>query len=234
MRRLGEGLGISAVLGAATQLSDQMQATGGLMYEYTGEYEPYKNYDKYNPGDAFSVNGALHLDAPTTRWQLDMMFTTYGTDKVDGEDIFKQAPQFDVRLGFGVPGNRRSYSGFVRYLLRGESTEWIEDTTATNQVQIVELDPRKLYGNEFVVGGGARFDFETNWYLSPTADLRFIQSNDVGLDKSTVFGIGAAVGGTWISNLLTELGFKYYTGSADDGAADITGYQLSLGVTVSQ
>ncbi len=225
MQRFGEGFGFSLLLGGATMLGDNTRGGAGIMYQFVGSYKPYGGFGDYNPGDLISVNAGLDIERGSSVWSLDAIYTMYGEDKVNSLSSFKQSPQFDIRFSGRNAGEKFSLSGLVRYVMRGDNKIF--------NVTGLELDPIKLYGDEFSVAGALTWAFKPEWYLVPGADVRTIAGNDADFDNSTVIGFGAALGKAMGESLKAEAGYKLYTGSADGGDIDLSGYQITFGLTAS-
>jgi len=225
MQRFGEGFGFSLLLGGATMLGENTRGGAGIMYQFVGSYKPYAGFGDYNPGDLISVNAGLDIERGSTIWSLDAIYTMYTEDKVNDISSFKQSPQMDVRLTGRNTGDKISLSGMLRYVLRGDNTIFNETG--------LELDPIKLYGDEFTAAGALTWAFRQDWYLVPGMDVRTIAGNDIDFDNSTVIGFGAAVGKSLGESLKAEIGYKLYTGSADGGEIDLSGSQITFGLTAS-
>jgi len=223
IRRFGEGLGVSALLGMAG-VSGNMRYGAGAMYQYNGSYEPYDGYDDYNPGDLFSFNVGAELQNEGFTLSGDIIFSLYTDDKADDVKIFKQGNQVDFRLQGMYGSERYTASGGIQYLARGAQTGYDPETEN-------EVEKLKAYGNEFILHGMMSWSPAQHWLLSPAMDLRLISANERGFDNSSIFGIGAVIGRGLGANLNFDLGFKYYVGSADGGDLDLSGYRITGGLT---
>lgn len=230
VRRYGEGLGVNLLAGTATQVG-VMQLGGSVSYNYNGPYTAYEtdggyetfwDSDDYNPGNMFSVSAGL--DGPYKNLNLSgrLSFSTYGTDKFDDKKIFKAGDQLTIQLG--VTGDNESF-GFrsnINYIIRGRSTRY--DTTEVINSQL------KIYGNEFGWNSSVSLAPAENYYVVPSIELRFIGANEEDLGKAHLIGLGSEFGKRFSDDLDINIGFKYYTGSADGGEIDLKGFQLSLGL----
>jgi len=225
MQRFGEGFGFSLLLGGATMLGENTRGGAGVMYQFVGSYKPYEGFGDYNPGDLFSVNAGLDIEKGRTVWSFDAIYTLYTTDKVNDLSSFKQTPQLDVRLSAKNSGQKIALSGLLRYVLRGNNKTYNEDG--------IELEPLKLYGDEFTVAGALSWMFKPEWYLAPAAHIRTVAGNDLDFGNSTIIGFGAALGKDLGESVKAEAGYKLYTGSADGGDIDLSGYQITFGLTAS-
>lgn len=222
MTRFGEGFGFNLLAGAATMLGETVRGGAGVTYQYTGSYEPYDGYTDYNPGDLLALNVGLDMGTDSARAALDVVYTMYTNDTKEGQKIFRQAPQIDVRLTGVRATGAVMLSGLLRYLNRGDNKEF--DASGA------ELTPLKLYGNEFAAAGGASFKLGSQFFFGPAAEYRAVSSSDedgsssvVGLGGNFTIGAGQSVA--------INGGGLYHTGNADGGDIDLTGISASLGLT---
>ncbi|MEW5995709.1 MAG: hypothetical protein AB1744_15120, partial [Candidatus Zixiibacteriota bacterium] len=218
----GEGIGINVLLGAAQEVGDT-RIGGGVMYQYNGGYDPYEGVGDYNPGDFISVNGGADWQRDELTISGNAIFTTYFDDKLDGEKVFKQSTQFDVRLGLAYETDDYGIGAGLGYLARGRNTFYSPGQS---------LD-EKIFGDEFSVSASYARKFSEGWYIKPLAELRLIGENDQDFGSSDILGFGAMIGRKLNRQVSFSAGGKYYTGSADDGNIDLSGYQLTAGLSAS-
>ena len=240
MRQFGEGFGFNLLVGGALELTEGMRAGAGVAYQYVGGYTPYEgsvtidtltndttviDYEGYNPGDVFSINGGVDYERGRMLWSADLVYSHYVADKLNTIKTFKQSRQFDWRFRGNYNGENIQFVGLVRYVWRGknrlynEAGEW--------------AFTRKLFGNELLLSGELTYPFAEQWYAAPSADLRLIASNEVNFDNSSIMGFGAAVGRKFGESMDARFGFKLYTGSADGGNIDVSGYRVTFGLTAT-
>ena len=249
MRRYGEGFGFSLMLGAANSYGNASLG-GGIRYEYIGKYKPYEGeaIGDYDPGDMFSIYAGGDLVGENSIWSLNLALLTYLDDKLDGEKVFKQGTQFDMQvIGRFGPEDRR-FTAKADYLLRDRNKRLVADPDAAN-----EFEQLKLYGNEFFLSADYLYRWPSQWYFSPEASLRMIGANEETervlsdpsdpdseridnpsyIDNSTIFGLGGFVGRPLSEQVSLDLGFKFFTGSADGGDIDLTGFQISAALSAT-
>lgn len=218
-RRLGEGFGFNVMLGGATAMGD-IRLGGGVMYRFTGEYQPYDGTGDYNPGDVITINGGADIPKGNMTWSANVVYTMYGDDKQDGTKTFKQSQQLAVGLNGTYANAPYTIGGWLSYVLRGDNTFYTTDEDVLSEL--------KLYGNEFAAGAALTYKTDSDWYFIPSAKIRMISENDVNIGSASVICFGGAIGKTISESLDASAGFKYFTGSALDDMIDLTGYQLSL------
>ena len=221
MRRFGEGFGASVLFGGARMVGD-LRLGAGLMYQITGEYEPYEGGNKYDPGNVFSLNVGVDWEGERAKVSGDVIASLYSSDKFEGEEAFKQSSQINLRMKTRLDQRSSSFSGQVGYLIRGRNTNYLADN-----------EELKIYGNEFYANGGMSWSLQGVWSVGPTAELKLIGENDAGFGSSTIFGFGGQVGRSLGEQIGAIVGFKYFTGSLDGGDLDMSGYQITAGLTAS-
>ncbi len=72
-----------------------------------------------------------------------------------------------------------------------------------------------------------------NYYVIPSLEIKLIGANEEGLGKSHIFGFGGNLGRRFTGDVDANIGFKYYTGSADGGGINLKGFQISLGLAAA-
>ena len=194
------------------------------MYQYNGSYDPYEVGGSYDPGDFVSVNISAGKSFEKTAFTGDIIYTAYSDDKLDDVRAYDASAQVDFRLRTIMTGDKYSLGGNLRYLYRFKPTQYNISTGAI-------IGEEKLFGNEFSINGNLKYHPDPKWYLSPSVDLRMIGESDRGVDKSTIFGFGGLYGRKLNRTMDFDIGLKYFTGSADDGDIDLTGLQLTFGLS---
>ncbi len=222
IRRLGEGPGFNLLIGAA-QAWGEIRYGMTAMFQMYGKYKAYDGGGDYDPGDLFSVS--VNADR---RWEslilgFNGIFSTYSTDKLDGKKIFAQSDQFDLRLNGVYRAGGVDIAGMMQFINRGRNTRY--DSLGALYDQL------KFYGNEFAVGTSVSFMAAEALSLTPAAEFRFIGGNEYGFEKSNLMGFGLEAQYRFSEMLDAVLGYKLYTGKADNSGIDIGGYQLTAGFT---
>jgi len=224
IRRLGEGLGINLLLGAAGSSGDTRYGAT-VTYQMAGAYEAYQNKGDYNPGDLLNLTASVDISRAKLRYVGDATVSTFTTDKLDDRKVFRQSALFDLHVGAMYDGPSMDVAGDARYLIRGRNTTY--DTTAAETIR----DQLKIYGNELFLSGSLFWSHSAIWHAGPTLEWRYIGINEYDFGASQTVGLGAEYGRTLGASIQASVGLKYYTGSADDGRYDLSGYQMTLGLS---
>jgi hypothetical protein len=228
IRRFGEGFGFNVLAGWATMLGTA-RCGAGVMYQFNGSYTPYADGGDYDPGDFIGVNGNADFSLGGALVTGGVIYTYYLADKLDGDKIFKQSPQVDFRLGAVLARPAYDLSGNVRFLLRDRHTRY-ELTTGAIRSQL------KMYGNEFSINGMLSYKFAERWRIAPMLEARLIggfEEEDRNVDGATIFGFGGVIGTKVGRRLDFNVGGRYSTGSANGGDINLSGFQITSGLSAA-
>lgn len=224
LRRLGEGFGLNATAGVAG-------ASGAARYgvaataQLNGAYEAFDGLGDYNPGEMFSLTAGLDTRGQRLSFITDMSFSTYAVDKLEDRRVFRQSRVFDIHAGTTYHRERMTVSGDARYFVRGRNTTY--DTTAAETIR----DQLKIYGNELFMSLTAAWSSASgSWHAGPLLEYRIIGGNEYDFGSSHTIAAGLEYGCKLGRSANLGLGVKYFTGQADDGRYDLSGFQLSLGL----
>ncbi len=229
VRRLGGGFGFNILIGGAT-VAGPAKLGAGLMYLYSGKYEPYDGQAKYDPGDSYGINVSGEINGDNISLISNIAYTGYGVDKQNGIKAFKQSPQVEFNIGGAYSFDKYTFRISADYLLRGRHTRY-----ALKVGDIVEQ--LKMYGNEFFVL--MRFDYylTKTWYVSPLVETKQIAANEeidpAYLGSGSIYGFGGEIGSRVSRSFNTAFGIKYYTGTADGGRLDLSGLQIIVSLLAS-
>jgi len=228
MRRFGQGFGANALIGGATMLGE-FRGGAGILFEYTGDYHPYRGLGKYDPGDFVSFTAGL--DRKQTKGVVygDVTVTLYTPDRFENRKTFKQSPEAFFRVGGRYHSGQ--FQGDIRfsYLWRGRNTQYDSDETIEQQFQ--------LFGNEFMAQVDLTKFFGSGWAITPSWEIKIIARNEgIGVNElgsSHFVGLGATLAKTLRNGPTLSVGSKYFVGSANSGAIAIDGIQIFTSATAT-
>jgi hypothetical protein len=221
IRRLGEGFGFNLLAGGAT-VKDNIRYGATIMYQINGAYEAYENEGDYQPGNLLSISASADSRSDELSILGEIIFSTFSNDKLEDRKVFKQSQQVDLHFGGKYDMKTYAVSADLRYLIRGRNTRYDAEEAVFDQL--------KVYGNEFFFAGRAAYYPNEDSYIAPSVDARLIEGNEFEFGSSENFGVGLEYGRNLGESLDAGIGFKYYTGSADDGRIDLSGYRLSASI----
>jgi hypothetical protein len=221
MRRFGEGLGLSVLVGGA-QMLGELRCGAGITYRYNGAYDPFEGVEDYNPGDAVSLNVGADWGSDQLVLSGDVILTYHGADEQAGAKVFKHSSQVDMNVRGGYRREDFKLSGYLGYVARGRNTLYTPDEN--------EL---KIYGDQLIFQADAVWRLPSEWSVGPWLRWLLVAENDEGFGSSSILGLGAIGGRKLTERVSVDFGFKYFGGSANGGYIDVSGIQVSAGVTAA-
>jgi len=225
LRRYGEGFGFNLQAGAASELGP-INVGVSAVYDFCGAYKPYEGVGDYDPGDALSLNATAAAAAGRIRYACDIGYSFFGTDALDGDDIYRQSPQFSARLTVSLPGDRYGATLGARAVLRDRNKRYsLIDGAIESQL--------KKYGDEYDVFLRLSRALGAGWTIGGLIGTRQILESEEELGRSSLLNAALDLGKDLSKNLGLDLGVMYHTGSTDDGDTDVSGLQISGGLKVS-
>ena len=225
LRSYGAGFGFNLQAGGAAELGP---FTCGLsaVYDFLGSYKPYEGIGDYDPGDAFSVNATAAASSGRMKYTGDFGFAVFGTDALDGADIYRQSPQFSARLAAALSGAKYGAELGLRMILRGRNERY---STIDGAIE----SQLKQYGDEFDAFLRVARPLGKDWTAGALIGTRQIMESEEALGRSSLLNLGADLGRKLSRNIGLDAGVMCYTGSTDGGDTGIGGLQMSGGLRVS-
>jgi len=85
----GQGFNINPGVAWVYEASRNVVVGVACAYQYKSTYKPQKDFGEYNPGDEIVFTGGADMKLnESSSIALDIVFTTYGTDQLNGADVF--------------------------------------------------------------------------------------------------------------------------------------------------
>jgi hypothetical protein len=222
---LGQGLDATAGIVTAQRLGDRVLGLG-VGYLMRGAFEPVENATvKYNAGDEVNVTAAL--DQPLGRknkLMIDANYTVYGSDTVEGTEVFKAGNRITLQGMLHLPSDGLSWLITVRDRIR-----------AKNKVGSGELIPERQNsnGNELEVSAMGFLPLNSYSTLHGRVEGRLYSNNAYDVGGATVAGIGGGYSRTLSPRFLLQSDLVFYFGALDFGTDySITGLRGNVGLKV--
>lgn len=225
LRRYGEGLGFNLLAGGATKLGP-IKCGITASYHYTGTYEPYINYGDYNPGNTLSLGANANFSLNQINYTAQCNYLVSGTDKLDENDIYKQAPQLISRLSATFTDQSYRATLGTRIIIRGRNTRY----SPTDGVIESQL---KKYGDEFDFFFNFDYTNWKNWLLSIHVATRQISSGEEAMDRSSIYDSGLNLSRKISDNLSFNIGGIYHMGSTEMDDITLSGFQTNTSLSVT-
>ena len=218
----GQGLNISPGISWAAPVSDNLVLGLGATYQLKGGFKPLENMtDNYDPGDEILVTGGFDIKlAPTTTFAIDIIYTTYGEDKMGSQTVFGSGDKIMVSSML------RSYQKFnelfllVRYRSKGKNSYYIGG--------VFQEEAEKTIPNHLEIIGYYKIRSSKQFYISLLGESRTFFETDIfpGLN---IIGFGVSPEFSPSRNIKIPIRFKYFFGDFEGGTS-ISGIEAGVGV----
>jgi hypothetical protein len=230
VKNYGEGFGATLEAGYARTF-DNLSFGAGAAYVLKASYEPLEGTDDYKPGNVIRLAafGSARRDQFSGR--LSVVYNMFGEDELDGNPVFQDGDIFDLTGEFRYREDRISTLLGLRQLIRGKDKRLDAGELVT--------EAEKSHGAETRIYGEVGYSATERIGVKALLDYQYVAANGYdedhvrGFGSSNYFGIGAGLTGAFSKVLSGVAEFEYFTGSADDSALDLSGWQLVLGVGAS-
>lgn len=180
---LGQGLKIHPGVLWGVPISPTMAAGIGAAYQFRGEYSPIQGHGAYDPGDEFlAIAGLDFKTGDASVASIDVSYTHFGTDKLDGWDIFEYGDRIAVNAQYRTAFGHDGLWVFGRYRFKTAS-QLISGT------YLVPADTRLEPNNAEVL-------VHYGWFLSRSVTLGLRLEGRVYESTETELS-GVMLGGGW-------------------------------------
>jgi len=230
VKNYGEGFGINLEAGYARDYGVYTYGLG-VGYSLKTSYEPLQGTDNYKPGNMFRAGAYGSVESEPFLARLSLVYNVFANDKLDGTPVFKDGDILDGRFEFNYSQDKFSALAGIRGIIRGKDKRLNEG--------VLETEPEKSHGTETRIYGRATYLVNLRLGLTALLDYKDVGANgfpesDVrSFGSSNYFGIGFG-GNTLIAKMIRGYAeFEYFTGSADGGNLDLTGWQIGFGAGAS-
>jgi len=202
----------------------------GAGYQYNGTYEPYDWVSDYKPGDRLHLTGGVSSDLGNTKLSGDLTYLIYQADKQEGEKIFKDGNQLDLKGGLLYHQEPYSFAAHARYIIRGKDRRY--------GVPEAYREEAKNHGNDFRVSTSLSFQAGSKLRLIGQAEAKLVGENDypstdlLHRAASHIIGFGGGFNYELKDNYNLSVQLKSYQGEADGGNIDLSGLQMQSSLFV--
>ncbi len=243
VKRFGEGLDLFLAGARAFGGSGGPTASIGAGYLYKGEYS-FQEIDgekiDIKPGDEIFVSAGLEIDTDWAgsrmSWRGDCRYRAFATDQRNDEDVYEEGGQLEFILGSGVElGSVRRLDAQVFIVIKGDGSEvggvGEGDIEAiTTEEYLLQSLPGGLtqFQIEYRQKMGGRVDLLAHTVYSSFGEYSFPaeKPDDALLGSANLLDLGGGVQFSPAGGIELGVGASFLTGSAEDGAVDLTGFDL--------
>lgn len=221
----GQGLNISSGVSWALPLSENFVLGLGAAYQYRGPFKPFQHMTgQYDPGDEILLTGGFDTRlSETTTFSTDIIYTTYGKDKLNRKEVFLSGKKIVVTLQL------RHYSNYNELWLLGRYR-----SKTKNQLVIAGgwlPEEEKMIPDQFEIIGQYRIRMNQGLYGSILAEARFFQETPA-FDGARLYGLGIVPEYSLSPTIKLPLRFKYLTCSFNNGSS-LSGLEIGMGLDLN-
>lgn len=224
----GQGLNMTAGLMWAFSVRENLSLGVGASYQYKGKFKPVAFIGDYDPGDEVLLTGGLDWRlGETAKFSWDVIYTLYGTDKIDSNQVFAAGNRFVMNAQFQQSFEHDQLLLFMRFLSRGKNS------LAVGGALLPENQKSAPDQTEFIAYYSHRFSprVAVGWLLAG----RFFTTPPIATSLSSS---GIAIGGLGVNPEVTlsprlkiPAKVMYWLGRSRAGQ-NFTGLEIGLGMTV--
>jgi len=233
----GEGLNLFGEVGVALPAGDWVWGAAGAVH-YSGEYTPFDDGRKYQPGLRLVGTIGADRDWPDQgHVGVDLLVIHSSSDKAEGEAVFADGVQFDFRLTGQREFDKGRIDAAARFILRGKNK-----TIGGENLDLVR-EQSNTNGNDirFFLSGRRDLSPRAQGWLSVEAKFLAANGYDAGEvlyeDAASVYGFGGGADFKLSSRASAGLGIRLWTGSSDGSYAfepvDFSGFEIMQRLTVT-
>jgi len=221
----GQGIGINPGIAWVFPVDEGVVMGLGGAYQYKGKYRPRTGIEDYKPGDEILLTGGVDLRLnEASSVSTDIVFTTYGTDKIGDEKVFASGTAVSANVQYKQYIKENELWLFLRYRSKAKS----EVASATGLVP----ESERIEPNRFEFAAQYRIMFSSRFSARVLGDVRIFEETGSAFSGTKLFGIGAAPVFTLPSGLNFPARVKFQIGTVK-GGQNITGFEIGAGVGYS-
>ncbi|MFH1942508.1 MAG: hypothetical protein ABIL68_10425 [bacterium] len=218
----GQGLNISPGLSWAKPMSENVVLGLGASFQYRGAFQPFADMTGlYDPGDEILLTGGLDFRLnETSTFSADVIFTSYGKDKLDGDVSFQSGNKIVINAQFRLYHNHNELWLFGRYRSKDK-----------NKIAIaggMHEEDEKTIPDQVEFMGRYRMLMQKRIYVSVVADGRFFNETKV-FNVVNIFGLGLTVEFPVSNGMSVPIRLKYFTGKIENGPT-LSGLEFGVGL----
>jgi hypothetical protein len=235
----GEGLNLFGEIGFAVPVGSWVFGAAGAFFA-AGEYSPYELDTKYKPGSRVITTFGIERSWPEGHFVAsDIVVVVSADDELDGEPVFRDGTQIDLRLTDRLVAGRASLDFSLRYIIRGKDhrlsnaesvSDLVRETHNRNGNDLrLRLSPRISLGPDLA----AWLSFEAKML----AANEYAEDDPLFEDEARIQGLGGGVDFRLSHRTTARVGFRSWSGSSDGSAEmgkfDLTGFEILQRVTIT-
>jgi len=227
MRTSNFGQGLNIFLGATWlhPLSDNVVMGAGISYQLKSEYNPLADTpEKYLPSNEISLTAGLDIKLSETQTITgDFTGIFYGSDKLDGKDIFSS-------------GNRLIFNSMYRQFFGFDYLEFylLYRNIALDEFkgEYAVLDNKKITPNQVYIGASFNQRINISFSLRYGIFTSIYEKTASYFSGYTLYGVSISPQFIVSSSFSIPILLKYAIGSAKD-KTDLQNFEVSAGIKLN-
>jgi len=221
----GQGFNVTPGFVWAIPVSNTLVLGLGASYQYRGSFKPLAELDDYDPGDEILLTGGFDVRmGETSTLSVDMIFTSYGRDKLGGDVVFGSGSKIVANVQFRKDLNLNELRVLARYRTLSKSD------IAYGGILVPEQD--KVAPNQFELLASYRARLRETLFINFLAEARFFEESPDLFSSVSLFAVGIAPEFSLSSDLTLPARLKLQAGSLKGGRS-VLGVELGAGLRLS-
>jgi hypothetical protein len=223
------GQGLSGRIGAATAVPVGEKAVFGAGFHFIAKsaYKPLEaDSIEYRAGnEAAGFAGVDVALGPEARWSLNVSYTFYGKDALNGTEVFAAGGKFLVATSLNARLGPGLLSAALAWRQRGRNEYWV----ATG----LEAEDKNSNGPQTELDAAWQVPWGPRARVSLLGTGRFYGENGYGLGGAAVTGGGAGLAAAVSPKATVQVNALFLSGSMKQPKSDLglSGIDVSAGVT---
>ena len=226
----GEGFNLFGEVGTAMPAGNWTVGVGAAVH-YAGEYTPFDDGRKYQPGSRILLTGSAAQDfVGRGHVALNISAIFSGNDKASGEPVFADGTVFDIRLSGQRKTDRGQVDASVRAILRGKNK--LLDPQSLDVV----LEQNNTNGSDVRLSLRGRHALRNRLDGWLSLEARFLAANGYAPgdplyeDAASITGLGGGLDLQLSPRATAGLGIRIWRGTSDGAASyeplDLSGVEI--------
>ncbi|MER3524123.1 MAG: hypothetical protein C4326_08670 [Ignavibacteria bacterium] len=224
MPNFGSGFNLSPSVMWALPVGEDVVFGLGAGFQYRGEYKPIENGGTLKPGNEFLGTVGVEIrTSETSSIALDVVYTRYGRDKLNGSEVFASGDRVRATAQFKASFERNELLVVGSFRSKGKAEAGFGGTFTPLQ--------QRLTPNQGEVLAAYRASFSDRFATQFILEGRFFEKTFAFFSGYSIIGIGAVPEIVLATDVVMPLRLRYFYGTKEGGQA-LKGIEAGLGLIV--
>jgi TolB-like protein len=222
----GQGLNLSPGINWAAPIGENSAVGLGASFQYKGRFKPLEFVAAYDPGDELLLTGGGDWRlSESAKFSVDLIFMTYGDDRINGEKVFAAGNRILLNAQFRQSFDHDELWLFARYISKGRNSLAVGGALLPESQKSSpdQLDAIGQYWHRFSPRFSAALSAESRYFTNVQVAAATLSSAGVN-----VVGLGVAPEFSPSAQYKIPARLKYLFGRSRNGK-NMSGFEISLG-----